>query len=144
MGDQEPDVSNLIYEEHYLASNDDDGIEDFDFPDNDTLYNGGFQIGESSNPNLEDANNAEDENHFVDENIEVNIDFSEGQAHVTHEDTKFNIDFSESGQPHVTYDYVYPGGTLYWTPIVSDDIKPKVSSKFNSYVKQKQRIENMH
>ncbi|XP_023749359.2 protein FAR1-RELATED SEQUENCE 5-like [Lactuca sativa] len=132
MGDQEPDASNHIYEEHYLANNDDDGIEDFDFHDNDTLYNGGFQIGECTNPNLEDANNAEDENHFVDENIEVNIDFSEGQPHVTHEDTEFNIDFSE-GQQHVTHDYVSPGGTLYWTPIVSDDIKPKVSSIFNSY-----------
>nr|KAJ0196892.1 hypothetical protein LSAT_V11C700364710 [Lactuca sativa] len=98
IGDQEPDGSNHIYEEHYLASDDDDGIEDFDFPDNDTLYNGGFQIGESSNPNL-------------------------GQPHVTHEDTKFNIDFSE-GQPHVTHDY---------TSIVSNDIKPKVSSTFNSY-----------
>nr|KAJ0205220.1 hypothetical protein LSAT_V11C500288860 [Lactuca sativa] len=81
MGDQVPDVNNRIYEEHYLAN--------FDFPDNDTLYNGGFQIGESSNPNL--------------------------------------------GQPHVTHDYVSPGGTLYWTPIVSDDIKPKVTSKFDSY-----------
>nr|KAJ0194329.1 hypothetical protein LSAT_V11C800435460 [Lactuca sativa] len=69
---------------------------------------------ENSNPNLEDANHAEDENHFVDEDIEVNIDFSEGQ-------------------PHVTHDYVSPGGTLYWTPIVSDDIKLKVTSKFNSY-----------
>nr|KAJ0209413.1 hypothetical protein LSAT_V11C400201630 [Lactuca sativa] len=107
MGDQEPDVNNHIYEEHYLASDDDNGIEDFDFPDNDTLYNDGFQTGERSNPNL-------------------------GQPHVTHEDTKFNIHFSE-GQPHVTHDYVSPGGTLYWTPIVLDDIKPKVSSKFNSY-----------
>ncbi|XP_023769753.1 protein FAR1-RELATED SEQUENCE 5-like [Lactuca sativa] len=34
-------------------------------------------------------------------------------------------------QPH---DYVSHGGTLYWTPIVSDDIKPKVKSKFDSYV----------
>nr|KAJ0198512.1 hypothetical protein LSAT_V11C700366560 [Lactuca sativa] len=132
MGDQEPDVNNHIYEEHYLASDDDNGIEDFDFPDNDTLYNDGFQTGESSNPNLEDANNDEDENHFVDEDIEVNIDYSEGQPHVTHEDIECNIDFSE-GQPHVTHDYVSPGGTLYWTPIVLDDIKPKVSSKFNSY-----------
>ncbi|KAL7615787.1 hypothetical protein Lser_V15G02392 [Lactuca serriola] len=132
MGDQEPDVNNHIYEEHYLASDDDNGIEDFDFPDNDTLYNDGFQRGESSNPNLEDANNDEDENHLVDEDIEVNIDYSEGQLHVTHEDTEFNIDFIE-GQEHVTHDYVSPGGTLYWTPIVLDDIKPKVSSKFNSY-----------
>ncbi|CAI9265857.1 unnamed protein product [Lactuca saligna] len=114
MGDQEADVNNHMYEEHYLASDDGNGIEDFDFPDNDTLYNDGFQTGESSNPNLEDANNDEDENHFVDEDIEVNIDYSEGQ-------------------PHVTHDYVSPGGTLYWTPIVLDDIKPKVSSKFNSY-----------
>ena len=52
MGDQEPDVNNHIYEEHYLASDDDNGIEDFDFPDNDTLYDDVFQIGESSNPNL--------------------------------------------------------------------------------------------
>ena len=52
MGDQEPDVNNHIYEEHYLASDDDNGIEDFDFPDNDTLYNDGFQTGESNNPNL--------------------------------------------------------------------------------------------
>nr|KAJ0228529.1 hypothetical protein LSAT_V11C100045710 [Lactuca sativa] len=43
MGDQEPDVNNHIYEEHYLASDDDNGIEDFDFLDNDTLYNDGFQ-----------------------------------------------------------------------------------------------------
>nr|KAJ0187130.1 hypothetical protein LSAT_V11C900472830 [Lactuca sativa] len=132
MGDQEPDVNNHIYEEHYLASDDGNGIEDFDFPDNDTLYNDGFQTRESNNPNLEDANNDEDENHFVDEDIEVNIDYSEGQPHVTHEDTEFNIDFIE-GQPHVTHDYVSPGDTLYWTPIVLDKIKPKVSSKFNSY-----------
>ncbi|XP_052621238.1 protein FAR1-RELATED SEQUENCE 6-like [Lactuca sativa] len=132
MGDQEPDVNNHIYEEHYLASDDGNGIEDFDFLDNDTLYNDRFQTGESSNPNLEDANNDEDENHFVDEDIEVNIDYSEGQPHVTHEDTEFNIDFIE-GQPNVTHDYVSPGGTLYWTSIVLDDIKPKVSSKFNSY-----------
>nr|KAJ0215459.1 hypothetical protein LSAT_V11C300104050 [Lactuca sativa] len=52
MGDQEPDVNNHIYEEIYLASDDDNGIEDFDFPDNDTLYDGGFQIGENINPNL--------------------------------------------------------------------------------------------
>ena len=57
IGDQEPDGSNHIYEEHYLASDDDDGIEDFDFPNNDTLYNGGFQIGESSNPNLGESFN---------------------------------------------------------------------------------------
>nr|KAJ0201697.1 hypothetical protein LSAT_V11C600331200 [Lactuca sativa] len=123
MGDQELDVNNHIYEEHYLASDDGNGIEDFDFSDNDTLYNDGFQTGENSNPNLEDANNDEDENHLVDEDIEDNV---------THEDTEFNIDFIE-GQPHVTHDYVSPGGTLYWTPIVLDDIKPKVSSKFNSY-----------
>ncbi|XP_023768352.2 protein FAR1-RELATED SEQUENCE 5-like [Lactuca sativa] len=108
MGDQEPDVNNHIYEEHYLASDDDNRIEDFDFPDNDTLYDGILYF------NKQDANHAEDENHFVDEDTEVNIDFSEGQ-------------------PHVTHDYVSPGGTLYWTPIVSDDIKPKVTSKFNSY-----------
>nr|KAJ0216989.1 hypothetical protein LSAT_V11C300106290 [Lactuca sativa] len=124
MGDQVPDVNNHIYHD------DENGIEDFDFPDNDTLYNGEFQIGESSNPNLEtclivdvnifinehteDTNHAEDENQFVDEDTEVNIDFSEGQ-------------------PHVTHDYVSPGGTLYWTPIVSDDFKPKVTSKFDSY-----------
>nr|KAJ0224749.1 hypothetical protein LSAT_V11C100008110 [Lactuca sativa] len=72
MGDQEPDVNNHIYKEHYLASDDGNGIEDFDFPDNDTLYNDEFQTGESSNPNLEDANNDEDENHFVDEDIEDN------------------------------------------------------------------------
>ncbi|CAI9269655.1 unnamed protein product [Lactuca saligna] len=82
MGNQESNVNNHIYEEHYLASDDDIGIEDFDFPDNDTLYDGGFQTRESSNPNLEDSNQAEDENQFVDEDTEVNIDFSEG--------TKFN------------------------------------------------------
>nr|KAJ0191609.1 hypothetical protein LSAT_V11C800442940 [Lactuca sativa] len=48
MGDQVSDVNNHIYQEQYLTN----GIEDFDFPDYDTLYNGGFQIGESSNPNL--------------------------------------------------------------------------------------------
>nr|KAJ0207242.1 hypothetical protein LSAT_V11C500295550 [Lactuca sativa] len=102
MGDQEPYVNNHIYEEHYLASDDDNGIEDFDFPDNDTPNDG------------EDSNHAEDKNHFVDEDTEVNIDFIKGQ-------------------PHVTHDYVSPGSTLYWTPIVSEDIKPKVTSKFNSY-----------
>ncbi|CAI9280937.1 unnamed protein product [Lactuca saligna] len=112
MGDQVPDVNNHIYQEQYLASDDEDGIEDFDFPDNDTLYNGRFQIVENSNPNLDDANHAEDENHFVDEDTEVNIDFIEGQ-------------------PHVTHDYVSPGGTLYWTPIVSDDIKLKITSKLD-------------
>nr|KAJ0207255.1 hypothetical protein LSAT_V11C500254150 [Lactuca sativa] len=94
MGDQEPDVNNHIYEEHYLANDDDNGIEDSDFPDNGTLYDGVFQIGEQfyilANK-FNDANHAEDENHFVDEDTEVNIDFSE------------------------------------------DDIKPKVTSKFNSY-----------
>nr|KAJ0224110.1 hypothetical protein LSAT_V11C200058000 [Lactuca sativa] len=106
MDDEVPDVNTHIYQEQYFASDDEDGTEDFDFPDNDTLNDGGFEIGESSNPNLEDANHAEEENHFVDEDTEVNIDFTEGQ-------------------PHDTHDYVSPGGTLYLTPIVSDDIKPK-------------------
>ncbi|CAI9271373.1 unnamed protein product [Lactuca saligna] len=131
MGDQEADVNNHMYEEHYLASDDGNGIEDFDFPDNDTLYNDGFQTGESSNPNLEEANNDEDENHFVDEDIEVNIDYSEGQPHVTHEDIEFNIDFIE-GQPHVTHDYVSPVA-----PCIGLDCfrrhQTKISSKFNSY-----------
>ncbi|CAI9299028.1 unnamed protein product [Lactuca saligna] len=63
---------------------------------------------------LWDANHAEDENHFVGEDIEVNIDFSEEQ-------------------PHVTHDYISSGCTLYWNSIVSNDIKLKVTSKFNSY-----------
>ncbi|XP_023758862.2 protein FAR1-RELATED SEQUENCE 5-like [Lactuca sativa] len=117
MGDEVPDVNTHIYQEQYFASDDEDGIEDFDFPDNDTLNDSRFEIGESSNSNLgKDANHVEDENHLVDEDIEVNIDFTEGQSHDTH-------------------DYVSPGGTLYWTPIVSDDIKPKVTSKFDSYEK---------
>ncbi|CAI9300121.1 unnamed protein product [Lactuca saligna] len=81
MGDEVPDVNTHIYQEQYFACDDEDGTGDFDFPDNDTLNDGGFEIGESSNPNL--------------------------------------------GQPHDTHDYVSPGGTLYWTPIVLDDIKPK-------------------
>ncbi|CAI9303498.1 unnamed protein product [Lactuca saligna] len=76
--------------------------------------NPGKDLGNINDPKNLDANHAEDENHFFDEDTEVNIDFSEGQ-------------------PHVRHYYVSPGGTLYWTPIVSDDIKPKVSSKFNSY-----------
>nr|KAJ0221090.1 hypothetical protein LSAT_V11C200083550 [Lactuca sativa] len=115
MGDEVPDVNTHIYQEQYFSSDDEDGTEDFDFPDNDTLNDGGFEIGEISNPNLgKDANHEKDENHLVDEDTEVNIDFTEGQ-------------------PHDTHDYVSLGGTLYWTPIVSDDIKPKVTSKFDSY-----------
>nr|KAJ0209037.1 hypothetical protein LSAT_V11C400172770 [Lactuca sativa] len=62
----------------------------------------------------EDAEHLEDEIQFIDEDTKVNIDFSEGQ-------------------PHVTHDYVSPGGTLYWTPIVYGDIKTKVTSKYDSY-----------
>nr|KAJ0197278.1 hypothetical protein LSAT_V11C700355760 [Lactuca sativa] len=114
MDDQVSDVNNHIYEEHYFASDDEDELEVFDFPGNDKLYNGGFQIGESRNPNVEDAEDAEDKIQFIDEDTDVNIDFSKGQSHVTH-------------------DYVSPGGTLYWTLIVSNNIKPKVTSKYDSY-----------
>ncbi|CAI9299012.1 unnamed protein product [Lactuca saligna] len=55
---------------------DENGIEDFNFPDNDTLYNGGFHIRESSNPYLEDANHEEDENQVVDEDTEDNCVFA--------------------------------------------------------------------
>nr|KAJ0214685.1 hypothetical protein LSAT_V11C400199680 [Lactuca sativa] len=41
-----------------------------------------------------------------------------------------------------THDYVSSGGTLYWTPIVSDDIKPKVSSKLNSYGEEETMYRN--
>nr|KAJ0186487.1 hypothetical protein LSAT_V11C900455540 [Lactuca sativa] len=120
MDDQLPEANNHIYEEHYLASDDENGIEDFDFPDNDTLYNYEFHIGDNSYPYLEDTNHEEDENQVVDEDTEVNIEF-------------IRICYVETRQPHVTHDYVSHGGTWYWTPIVSDDIKPKVTSKFDSY-----------
>nr|KAJ0222251.1 hypothetical protein LSAT_V11C200059220 [Lactuca sativa] len=115
MGDQVPDVNNHIYHKYYLASDDENGNEDFNVSYNDTLYNDEFQIGESSNPNLEDANHEEDENQFLDEDIEVNIDFSEDN--------------------YMLHMITFPGGTLYWTPIVSDDFTLKVTSKFDSYGK---------
>nr|KAJ0194873.1 hypothetical protein LSAT_V11C700380670 [Lactuca sativa] len=36
-------------------------------------------------------------------------------------------------QSHVTHDYVSPGGSSYWIPVVSDHIKPKSIQFFYSY-----------
>ncbi|KAL7606378.1 hypothetical protein Lser_V15G16982 [Lactuca serriola] len=43
------------------------------------------------------------------------------------------LNFRNVKQSHVTHDYVSPGGSSYWIPVVSDNIKPKINSIFDSY-----------
>ncbi|XP_023753803.1 uncharacterized protein LOC111902173 [Lactuca sativa] len=43
------------------------------------------------------------------------------------------LNFKNVKQSHVTHDYVSPGGSSYWIPVVSDNIKPKINSIFDSY-----------
>ncbi|CAI9287427.1 unnamed protein product [Lactuca saligna] len=80
----------------------------------DTLYNYGLSIGESSKSN-EEFEDAEIENYSSnDDDIAQNIDLMREQSVADH-------------------DYVSPGGSLYWTPKVSDHIKPKIKSVYDSY-----------
>ncbi|XP_052621065.1 protein FAR1-RELATED SEQUENCE 5-like [Lactuca sativa] len=56
--------------------------------------------------------------------------FNDNEADYTIDDD--NIEFQKE-QSHVTHDYVSPGGSSYWIPVVSDNIKPKINSIFDSY-----------
>nr|KAJ0207952.1 hypothetical protein LSAT_V11C500292920 [Lactuca sativa] len=98
------------YPKHYAHD-----YEDFGLADHDSLHYIDFQISENSNLNL-DA-----ENEF---------DFNDNEADYTIADD--NIDFQKE-QSHVTHDYVSPGGSSYWIPVVSDHTKPKINSIVDSY-----------
>ncbi|XP_052619869.1 protein FAR1-RELATED SEQUENCE 8-like [Lactuca sativa] len=43
------------------------------------------------------------------------------------------VNNSMKEQSHVTHDYVSPGGSSYWIPVVSDHTKPKINSIVDSY-----------
>nr|KAJ0222474.1 hypothetical protein LSAT_V11C200080810 [Lactuca sativa] len=76
----------------------------------DTLYNDGLTIGECKFEDAEIENYSSD-----DDDIEQNIDLLREQSVVDH-------------------DYISSGGLLYWTPKVSNHIKPKIKSVYESYV----------
>nr|KAJ0200280.1 hypothetical protein LSAT_V11C600333110 [Lactuca sativa] len=77
--------------------------------------NSEYHFGDSSNHNPD----AENESEFNDNEADYTIDDD-------------NIDFQKE-QSHVTHDYVSPGGSSYWIPVVSENIKPKINSIFDSY-----------
>ncbi|KAL7601151.1 protein FAR1-RELATED SEQUENCE 5-like [Lactuca sativa] len=82
----------------------------------DTLYNYGLSIGESSKSNEAEFEDAEIDNYSSDDDdIAQNIDLLREQSAADH-------------------DYVSPGGSMYWTLEVSDHIKPKIKSIYDSYV----------
>nr|KAJ0215417.1 hypothetical protein LSAT_V11C300113070 [Lactuca sativa] len=74
------------------------------------------------------------EYHFGDysshKKIENELEFNDNEAYYNIDDD--NIDFQKE-QSHVTHDYVSLGGSSYWIPVVSDQIKPKINSNFDSY-----------
>nr|KAJ0194302.1 hypothetical protein LSAT_V11C800424540 [Lactuca sativa] len=63
--------------------------------------------------------------HMIMKIPENEIEFIDHEADYTIADD--NIDLQKE-QSHFTHDYVSPGGSSYWIPVVSDRIKPKVNS----------------
>nr|KAJ0199846.1 hypothetical protein LSAT_V11C600316700 [Lactuca sativa] len=92
-----------------------DHDEDFGLTDHDSLHNIDFDIGDNSNLNLD----AENKNKFIDDEADDTI-------------ADDNIVLQKE-QSHVRHDYVSPGGSPYWIPIVSDHIKPKINLTVDSY-----------
>nr|KAJ0207731.1 hypothetical protein LSAT_V11C500268080 [Lactuca sativa] len=73
------------------------------------------------------------EDHMYDNfeyHFENQFEFNDNEADYTIDDD--NIEFQKE-QSHVTHDYVSPGGSSYWILVVSDNIKPKINSIFDSY-----------
>ncbi|CAI9290111.1 unnamed protein product [Lactuca saligna] len=120
-----------------------DHDEEFGLADHDSLHNIDFDIGYNSNLNL-----VEDPLEHVQNHIDVNSVYHFGESSSHNQDAKNenefiddeaddtivddNIDLQKE-QSHVTHDYVSPGGSPYWIPIVSDHIKPKINSTVDSY-----------
>nr|KAJ0203342.1 hypothetical protein LSAT_V11C500283940 [Lactuca sativa] len=84
--------------------------EEFDFSEYDTLDNVNLQIVDTKFEDAEIDNYSSD-----DDDMAQNIDLLREQSADDH-------------------DYISPGGSLYWTPEVSDHIKPKIKSVYDSYV----------
>ncbi|XP_023734998.1 protein FAR-RED ELONGATED HYPOCOTYL 3-like [Lactuca sativa] len=70
---------------------------------------------------------AENELEFNDNEADYNID----DDSIYFQKVDHLIDNAEHS--HVTHDYVLSGGSSYWIPVVSDHIKPKINSNFDSY-----------
>nr|KAJ0215692.1 hypothetical protein LSAT_V11C300111870 [Lactuca sativa] len=102
-----------IHDQHEYPIDYADDDEDFELSDHDSRYNIDFEIGENSNLNREN------ENEIIDDETDDTI-------------ADDNIDL-QKGQSHVTHDYVSPGGSPYWIPVVSDHNKPKINSTLDSY-----------
>nr|KAJ0200768.1 hypothetical protein LSAT_V11C600333660 [Lactuca sativa] len=82
----------------------------------DHIYdNSEYHFGDCSN------HNPDAENEF---------EFNDNEADYTIADD--NIYFQKE-QSHVTHDYVSPGGSSYWIPVVSNHNKPKINSIVDSY-----------
>nr|KAJ0210169.1 hypothetical protein LSAT_V11C400212330 [Lactuca sativa] len=67
---------------------------------------------------------------FYLKDAENEIEFIDHEANYTIADD--NIDLQKE-QSLVTHDYVSPGGSSYWIPVVSDHIKPRINSIVESY-----------
>ncbi|CAI9293994.1 unnamed protein product [Lactuca saligna] len=115
--------------------------EHFVLRDHDSLHHVEFEIFESSNTNLGEVPLEHTQDHMYDNseyqfgessnhNPENQFEFNDNEADYTIDDD--NIEFQKE-QSHVTHDYVSPGGSSYWIPVVSDNIKPKFNSIFDSY-----------
>ncbi|CAI9299669.1 unnamed protein product [Lactuca saligna] len=104
-----------VHDQHEYPKDYPHHYDDFGLADHDSLHNIDFQISENSNLNLDAENEFE---------------FNDNLTNYTIADD--NIDFQKE-QSHVTHDYVSPGGSSYWIPVVSDHIKPKINSNVDSY-----------
>ncbi|CAI9287519.1 unnamed protein product [Lactuca saligna] len=91
--------------------------EDFGLRDYDSLRNVEFQISNNSNLNID-----EDPLEHIQDPIYDNSEYHFGDS------SNHNPE-----QSHATHDYVSPGGSSFWIPAVSDNIKPKINSIFDSY-----------
>ncbi|CAI9268928.1 unnamed protein product [Lactuca saligna] len=101
-----------IHDQHEYPKDYAHDYEDFRLADHDSLHNIDFLISENSNLYLENK-----------------IKFSDNEADYSIADDKIDL---QKEQSHVTHDYVSPGGSSYWIPVVPDHIKPKINSTYDS------------
>ncbi|CAI9300105.1 unnamed protein product [Lactuca saligna] len=134
-----------IHDQHEYPKDYAHDYEDFGLADHDSLHNMDFQISDTSNLNLDehplehiqDQMYENSEYHFGDcsshKEAENELEFNDNEADYNIDDDNIDFQKDDAEQSHVTHDYVSPGGSSYWIPVVSDHIKPKINSIFDSY-----------
>ncbi|XP_052626901.1 protein FAR1-RELATED SEQUENCE 5-like [Lactuca sativa] len=122
--------------------NPDEDDDDFITPPRDMIHRSSSseQFSYSDLSLVENKDNTDNNKDFSDKNDqnvnqcqvhqENEFEFNDNEVDYTLDDD--NIDFQKE-ESHVTHDYVSPGGSSYWIPVVSDNIKPKINSIFDSY-----------